>query len=92
MKGMMIDRESGDLLIERGGIAVGDTEAQTAEAVIMAMRGEFKEYPLLGGEAVRQLAGPGDVMWGGEVKKMLKACGVECEKVTVTAEGIIEIT
>lgn len=91
MKGLIIDRESGDLLIERGGIAIGDTEAQTAEAVIMAMRGEFKEYPLLGGEAARQLAGSGNVMWGGEVRKMLKACGVECDKVTVTPDGIIEI-
>lgn len=25
MKGLIIDRESGDLLIERGGIAIGDT-------------------------------------------------------------------
>lgn len=30
MKGLIIDRESGDLLIERGGIAIGDTETQTA--------------------------------------------------------------
>lgn len=37
------------------------------------------------------MAGSGDVMWGGEVRKMLKACGVECDKVTVTPDGIIEI-
>lgn len=49
MKGMMIDRESGDLLIERGGIAIGDTEAQTAEAVIMAMRASSRNIRCLAG-------------------------------------------
>lgn len=32
MKGILIDAGTGDLLVERGGIAVGDTEEQTAEA------------------------------------------------------------
>lgn len=91
MIGILIDRESGDLQIAGGGMAIGDTGEQTVEVVVMAMRGEFKEYPLLGGEAGRLLGGCVDVMWGGEVKKMLKACGVECEKVTLTPEGIIEI-
>lgn len=78
-------------MVERGYMAIGDTEAQTAEAVILATRGEFKEHPLLGGEASRQLAGCGDVMWGAEVRKMLRACGVDCCKVSITADGIIEI-
>lgn len=87
----MIDIESGDLLLEAGHIAVGDSEAQTAEAVVTAMRGEFKEMPLLGGEAARMLGGGVDVMWAGDVKEMLRACGVEAERVelrdgTVTIE------
>lgn len=91
MKGMLIDAASGDLLIEQGRIAVGDTEGQTAEAVVRTMRGELKEHPLLGGEAGRMRGGQPDVMWPGEVRQMLRGCGVECERVTMEADGTISI-
>lgn len=91
MKGILIDVETGDLQLERGGIAVGDSEGQTAEAVVRTMRGELKEHPLLGGEAGRLLGGCPDVMWAPEVRGMLWGCGVECERVTVEADGKITI-
>jgi len=91
MVGILLDRETGDIITGSGGAVTGESEAQTAEAVIKTMRGEWKETPLLGGEAVRQLAGQPDVMWPGNVREMLRACGVSCEKVTVTCDGIIEI-
>lgn len=91
MRGMLIDAASGDLLIEQGRIAVGDTEGQTAEAVVRTMRGELKEHPLLGGEAGRMRGGQPDVMWPGEVRQMLRGCGVECERVTMEADGTISI-
>lgn len=91
MKGILIDSETGDLLVENGGLVVGDTEAQTVEAVLVANRGDFKESPLIGGEAMQMLGGVVDVMWPGRVKKMLRACGVECERVKVdNGEVIIE--
>lgn len=91
MRGMLIDAASGDLLIEQGRIAVGDTEGQTAEAVVRTMRGELKEHPLLGGEAGRMRGGQPDVMWPGELRQMLRGCGVECERVTMEADGTISI-
>ena len=39
MKGMLMDAVTGDLVVEHGCIAVGDTEGQTAEAVLTTMRG-----------------------------------------------------
>lgn len=91
MKGILIDAGTGDLLVGPGGIAVGDTEGQTAEAVVLTMRGELKEHPLLGGEAGRMRGGQPDVMWAGEVRQMLRGCGVECERVTMEADGSISI-
>ena len=91
MKGILIDSGTGDLLVENGSIVIGDTEAQTVETMLVANRGEFKESPLIGGEAMQMLGGVVDVMWSGRVKKMLKACGVECERVKVdNGEVIIE--
>lgn len=91
MKGILIDAETGDLLVGRGGIAVGDTEGQTAEAVVTTMRGELKEHPLLGGEAGKLRGGCLDVMWAPEVRQMLRGCGVECERVAVESDGTISI-
>lgn len=91
MKGILIDRETGDLLVRDRSMVIGDTEAQTVETVLVANRGEFKESPLIGGEAMQMLGGVVDVMWPGRVKKMLRACGVECERVKVdNGEVIIE--
>lgn len=90
MKGILIDEVSGDLLIERGHIAIGDTESQTAEAVVKTMRGELKEHPMLGGEAAKLEGGVVPVMWPAEVRQMLRGCGVECERVKLE-DGIIVI-
>lgn len=91
MKGILIDKETGDLLVERGAVVTGDPEAQTAEAVVRAMRGEFKEFPLIGGEAVRQLGGGVDVMWPADVREMLQACGVTCTNVALSG-GTVTIS
>lgn len=91
MTGILIDAESGDLLTGGGGILTGDSESQTAEAVVLTMRGELKEHPLLGGEAGRMRGGQPDMMWPGEVRQMLRGCGVECERVIMEADGIINI-
>ena len=89
MKGILIDNTTGDLLVEHGRIAVGDTEGQTAEAVVTTMRGDIKEHPLLGGEAGRLRGGQPDVMWPGNVRQMLRGCGVDCERVTMDPDGTI---
>lgn len=91
MRGILTDAASGDLLLAGGRIAVGDSEDQTAEAVVTTMRGELKEHPLLGGEAGRLRGGPGEVMWAGEVRQMLRGCGVECERVRMERDGTISI-
>ena len=91
MTGILIDETTGDLLTGRGGILTGDSESQTAEAVIITMRGEIKEHPLLGGEAGRMQGGAHDVMWAGRVRAMLRGCGVECERVSLESDGSISI-
>lgn len=91
MTGILIDQETGDLLVARGGIMTGDSQSQTAEAVIVTMRGEIKEHPLLGGEAGRMRGGTHDVMWSGNVRQMLRGCGVDCERVSLESDGTITI-
>lgn len=91
MKGILIDEQTGDLMTVQGVIAIGDTEVQTAEAVLMMQRGELKEHPMLGGEARKMCGGHPDRMWASDVRAMLRGCGVECEKVRMEEDGTITI-
>lgn len=70
MKGLITDTTTGDLLIGRDRLAmVTDCEEQVCESVLLAMRGEFKEFPLLGAEVRQQLGGCVDPFWPQETKK-----------------------
>ena len=55
------------------------------------MRGEFKEFPLLGAEVRQQLGGCVDPFWPQETKKMLRACKVDAETVELNEDGTLTI-
>lgn len=84
-----MDRATGDLSVVGGSMIVGENDAQVAEELLVANRGDFKEYPLLGGEVGKMLGGERDVMWAPRVKKMLRACGLEVSRIRVTEQEIM---
>lgn len=83
MRGILTDPRTGDIQITDGRMAVGDTTAQTAECVLRAVRGEFKEHPLLGGEVVKMLGGAENPMWKAAAKAMLQAAGLSVRRIDV---------
>lgn len=91
MKGLVINPETDDLLVERKAIAIVDSEVQVVENVLLANRGEFKELPLIGAETRLQLGGERDVLWPTRAKKMIKACGVEVRKVSITDNNTVTV-
>jgi hypothetical protein len=42
MNGILIDAESGDLLVQHSSVVIGDTDSQIAEGVLVSMRGEWR--------------------------------------------------
>lgn len=76
MNGILINAESGDLLIERGSVIIGDTDSQIAEGVLVAMRGEWKEWPLIGGEVKKCLAARWTSCGGVRSKKCWRPAGL----------------
>jgi hypothetical protein len=88
MIGILIDSATGDLLVKGKSLAIGDNSSQVAECLLVANRGEFKEFPLLGGEVDKIRSGFVDPFWGGEVKKMLVACGIPAKRVSMNNEII----
>lgn len=88
MIGMLIDAESGDLLIERGSVVIGDTDSQVAECVLLAARGELKEHPLVGAEITKLANGNINPLWSNNVKQMLQTCGVPVSRVSINDNRI----
>ncbi len=92
MKGLTTNTTTGDLLIGRDKLAViTDSQEQICESVLLAMRGEFKEFPLIGAEVRQQLGGCIDPFWPQETKKMLRACKVAVETVKMHEDGTVTI-
>lgn len=87
MKGILLDN-NGDLLIE-GSLQIGNVKEQTAIFLFEAMRGEFREYPLLGLEAKRLLGASCDPFFITKAKKMLQHCHIEVNKIRMENNQII---
>ena len=52
---IQIDNTTGDLMIESGALAIGNTNEQNAHLILTAEKGEFKEYPQLGVGAIKYI-------------------------------------
>jgi hypothetical protein len=91
MNGLMTEENCGDLVIECGGCVVAGAEQQTIEHVLVANRGEWREWPLLGGEVRRMQHGIAARMWAARAREMCRAEGVAVKRVTVGETGKIKV-
>lgn len=91
MVGILIDDITGDLLIIDGKIAIGNITIQGVEQIIKSTRGEYKEFPLVGGECFKLLHGIYSRFWSNRVKKMCSAMGVPVKRIEYNKHGEIKI-
>ena len=83
MNGIITSTKTRDMLLDHKTVAVTDCAAQVVETVLLANRGELKEYPLIGGEIRQHLGGNRDRFWPQEAKNMIRACGVAVKQLDV---------
>lgn len=86
--GILLDADTGDLLVKQGGIVIGDNSGQIIEQVIVANRGEFREHPLLGAELTYLANGNYNPFWANDTKDMLKIAGVKVSRVCIKENQI----
>ena len=87
MKGMITSQKTGDLLSAGVGAAIQDCAAQVVQTVLLANRGELKEFPLIGAAIRQHLGGNADRFWPQDTKKMIRACGVAVNAVDYDAQS-----
>ncbi|MCM1311111.1 MAG: hypothetical protein NC301_08850 [Bacteroides sp.] len=91
MKGLLTEINGGDLLIEGGSCVVAGSEPQVIEGVLRAMRGEWREWPLLGGELTKMLHGTARLLWCQRAREACKAAGASVTRVTMNERGEIAV-
>lgn len=91
MNGLQAEPGLGDLLIEGGGCIVAGSEAQTIEHVLVAMRGEWREFPLLGGELQKMQHGSENRFWAARARQMCREAGVPVNRIVMNADGEITV-
>lgn len=94
MLGLQInsDPAANDLLVARRAAVIAPADGFIAETILVASRGDFKEFPLLGAEAPLMVGGNHDPFWAGATVKMLRACRLPVNSLTLSPEGLITLT
>ena len=83
MIGLLTESGSCDLQREDGGLMLGETSGQVIEHVLLANRGEYREFPLLGGEIVKRQRGIDSRLWCSRARSMIQAAGVAVNSVRI---------
>ena len=91
MNGLLTESNCGDLVVDGGGWMIAATEAQIIEHVLVANRGELREFPLLGGEVRKMQHGLAGRMWTSRARRMINAAGVDVSRVWSDMDGIIKV-
>lgn len=77
-----------DLLIKDGHAVIGETTAQNQAFILMAHKGDFKEYPLLG-VGLQDITNDHDFpAWKRLITEQLEADGQQIDKLEITNEGM----
>lgn len=88
---LTLDPETGDLAISGGRLALGRPAATVASIVAASNRGEIKDAPLLGGEAMRRAGGPA-AAWLARLGKQLRAAGLTVGELRMDDDGTVRLT
>ena len=87
MNGIITSTKTRVLLLDYKTVAVTDRAVQVVETVLLANRGELKEFPLIGAAIRQHLGGNADRFWPQDTKKMIRACGVAVNAVDYDAQS-----
>ena len=91
MQGIMTNPETGDIIVQDGRIIIGDNSRQCIEQILVSNRGEYKEYPLVGGEILKMLHGDVSRFWPARVRNMCNSMGVSVKRVSMDNNGKIKV-
>ncbi len=88
MIGILVDAETGDLLVRDGSLVLGEASHQASEHALVAARGEYREQPQIGAEVAKRAHGIASRMWCARAKLVCRACGVAVSQISIDGDTI----
>lgn len=87
-KDFLLD-ENGDLLIENGDLAIGYSDANEIERLLLDHKGDWKEHPLVGGAMTKLLKSrEGQTQALQEARKQLQGDDFEISNIEINKHNI----
>jgi hypothetical protein len=81
--------ENGDLLIKDGDFVIGDSEKQEIESLLVSVKGEFKEFLLVGADIGKLLKSRSSQTAAlKEIKTQLKQDDFDVSKIEIDGDNI----
>lgn len=91
MRGILVDSQTGELIVDNKTLKIGDNRLQVAQHIIIAFQGEYKHAPLLGGNAKKMICGKSNPFWLGFVQSQLQSEGLSVRKIEFEENNTINI-
>ena len=88
MKDILFDS---DLVIKQGDFAIGDSDNQHTQHILIASKGEYKNTPALGVGLEKMLSTEDPMEFLIEAKKNLEYDGMKVKNIAFTATGTINV-
>ena len=91
MKGILLD-ETGDIMVNNGSMVIEDSTLQNQYVILVAQKGEFKEYPTLG-VGISDMLGDDDVLeWKKRIREEFAKDDLKVNKIDLNLQtGKLEI-
>lgn len=87
--GIQLNPQDGDLLIDNGSIQTGVTLQQNQSIILVAQKGELKEYPLLGVGISDMLHDEEDkLVWKRKIREEFNKDGMKVRHLTIDDNSI----
>lgn len=81
--GILLDPSDGDLLLNGGALAVGNTLYQNQFLILKAQKGDLKEFPMMGA-GIDDLSNDNDIVeWKRKIREELKKDGLTVTSVVI---------
>ena len=90
--GLMLNNETGDLLLTNGRLTVGDTLYQNQYVILQTQPGEFKTQPMFG-VAIENMLGDDNVeAWKKTIRDLFERDELKVKKVKIdVSTNVVEI-
>ncbi len=81
--GILLDPGTGDVMVQDGGLVIGDAIRQNQALILTSTKGEFKEHPTLGA-AISELINEHDLTgWKRDITIQLESDGMKVNDIEI---------